>query len=226
MIANLNLASHPFRNRTLPWTVTVVVACASIVALVFIVAESRETSAQAERVEADVQVLRKQRDALREEAAAVRQSVPPDQLKMLEAAHTLVDRKRFSWSQLLADLESSLPKDVRVARISVRDVTRIAGQTRADLDLVVVGRTPLDVTRMITEMSRAGIFSAVPVSEKANTGRGEAGFEWTLRVNYVQRTVSASPRNDTARAASTGDDASQTANVAGTRKRTEEAREE
>ncbi|HEY0080956.1 MAG TPA: hypothetical protein VGB73_20295 [Pyrinomonadaceae bacterium] len=191
MIAKLNLASQPFRNRTLPWTISVVVACTSLLALVFIVAESRQTKTQADRVEVDVQALRKERATLQAQASEVRESVPPDQLRVLEAAHTLVDRKRFSWSRLLADLESALPASVRVSRINVRDVSRVGGQTRADLDLVVVGRTPFDVTKMISEMNRGGTFSVVPVSENQKTGRGESGFEWTLRVGYVQRTVAA-----------------------------------
>lgn len=204
MLARLNLASHPFRNRTLPWAIAAGVACASLVALVFIIAASRETGAQADRVEADVAVLRKQRATLQEQAAQVRASVPPEQLKSLEAAHTLIDRKRFSWSKLLADLEASLPKDVRVSRINVRDVARVGGQTRADLDLAVVGRTPLDVTQMISEMNRTGIFSVVPVTENPKTGRGESGFEWTLRVGYIQRSVGPSqdaPTDATARVA-------------------------
>ena len=36
MSTRLNLASKPFRNRVLPWTVTVLVAVTSIAALLFI----------------------------------------------------------------------------------------------------------------------------------------------------------------------------------------------
>jgi hypothetical protein len=223
VLARLNLASHPFRNRTLPWAVAAAVACASLVALVFIVAASRETGAQAERVEADVAVLRKQRATLKEQAAQVRASVPPEQLKTLEAAHTLIERKRFSWSKLLADLESSLPKDVRVSRINVRDVARVGGQTRADLDLAVVGRTPLDVTQMISEMNRTGIFSVVPVTENPKTGRGESGFEWTLRVGYIQRSVGPSQDSQSDQTARV---AARTANVSAQQTSTTEAQQQ
>ena len=58
MIDQLNLASQPFRNRTLPWTVAIVVASASVVALVLIVGAGRQARAQADRVERDVQDLR------------------------------------------------------------------------------------------------------------------------------------------------------------------------
>lgn len=188
MIASrLNLASHPFRNRTLPWTVAAVVACVSLVALFFILAESRRARQQADTAQAAVEDLRKERAQMQEQAEAVRQSVPPEQLKTLEAAHLLVERKSFSWSQLFTDLEASLPSGVRVARINVREVAQRAGQTRAELELMVVGRTPGDVTGMMADMSRSGRFSVVPLSENAREGRGDSGIEWTLRVTYIQR---------------------------------------
>jgi hypothetical protein len=185
--SRLNLASRPFRNRTLPWTVAVAVAGVSLFALFLIVGESRRLKAQADTVERAVTELRKERGQMQAQAQAVRQSVPPEQLKTLEAAHLLVDRKSFSWSQLFADLEGSLPASVRVSRITVRDVSQIGGQTRAELDLTVVGRTPSDVTNMMAEMSRTGSFSVIPLSENAKEGRGDAGIEWALRVSYVQR---------------------------------------
>lgn len=196
VIVKLNLASQPFRNRTLPWTVAGVVTCVSLVALLLTVAESRQRNMQAEAVEKDVKSLREQRTALQAQASEVREAVPPDQLKTLEAAHLLVDRKRFSWSRLLADLEASLPPDVRVSRIRVDAVSRIGGQTRADLEVSVVGRTSQDVTRMINEMHSGGIFTVFPITESPLTGRGESGFEWALRVKYVQRAGAPSPRRN------------------------------
>jgi len=43
------------------------------------------------------------------------------------------------------------------------------------------------VTGMIDAMNRSGTFSAVPVTENQKSGRGESGYEWLLRVSYVQR---------------------------------------
>ena len=48
MISRLNLASDPFRNRTLPWTVAVMVSAASLIALVFILSEYRRAAAEAD----------------------------------------------------------------------------------------------------------------------------------------------------------------------------------
>ena len=187
MIARLNLASDPFRNRTLPWTVAVVVSAVSLVALVLIVAQYRTASAEAASAEREVVAMRGERDRMLKQAEEIRQTIPPEQLKTLEAAHALVSRKSFSWSQLFSDLEEALPAGVRVSRINVREVTQVGDQTRADLDLTVVGKTPADVTNMMDVMNRAGTFNAVPLTENQKSGRGETGYEWVLRVRYAQR---------------------------------------
>jgi Tfp pilus assembly protein PilN len=187
VIARLNLASDPFRNRTLPWTVSVVVSLVSLAALVLILAQYRQVSAEVAASEQQVQALRTQRADLDKQAQAISQNIPPEQQQTLKAAHELVSRKSFSWSQLFSDLEEFLPQDVRVSRINVREVSQVGDQTRADLDLTVVGREPNDVTGMIEEMNRAGTFNAVPLTENQKSGKGEAGFEWTLRVRYLQR---------------------------------------
>ena len=187
MIARLNLASDPFRNRALPWTVAVAVSAVSLLVLVLVLAQYRTASAQADASERQVQAMRAQRAELEKQAQEISQNIPPEQRETLKAAHELVSRKSFSWSQLFSDLEEFLPSSVRVSRINVREVAQVGDQTRADLDLTVVGRAPSDVTGMIAEMNRAGTFSAVPLTENQKSGKGEAGYEWTLRVSYVQR---------------------------------------
>ncbi|HWS87256.1 MAG TPA: hypothetical protein VN282_09845 [Pyrinomonadaceae bacterium] len=187
MISRLNLASDPFRNRALPWTLAVAVSAVSLVALVLILGRYSEARAQADVSERQVQAMRAQQKELERQADEIRQTIPAEQRQPLDAARALVSRKGFSWSQLFSDLEGFLPGDVRVGRINVREVTQVGDQTRADLDLTVVGRTPTDVTGMLDEMNRSGTFSAVPVTENQKSGRGESGYEWLLRVSYVQR---------------------------------------
>lgn len=187
MISRLNLASDPFRNRALPWTVAVAVSAVSLVALVLVLARYHEVRAQADVSDREVQAMRAQQKELDRQAESIRQNIPAEQRQPLEAARVLVSRKGFSWSQLFSDLESFMPGDVKVARINVREVAQVGDQTRADLDLTVVGRAPPDVTGMIDEMNRSGAFSAIPVTENQKSGRGESGYEWLLRVSYVQR---------------------------------------
>lgn len=187
MISRLNLASDPFRNRALPWTLAAAVSAVSLFALVVTLGRYSEARAQTDVSEREVQAMRARQKELDRQAESIRQSIPEEQRQPLEAARALVSRKGFSWSQLFSDLEGFLPADVRVARINVREVAQVGDQTRADLDLTVVGRAPADVTGMIDEMNRSGTFSAVPVTENVRSGRGESGYEWGLRVSYVQR---------------------------------------
>lgn len=196
MIARLNLASHPFRNRTLPWAAAVAVSLGSLIALVVILAEYRRVSAESELTGRQIAVLVKERDELQSEAEAIRESIPDNERRTLEAAHALVERKQFSWAQLFTDLESVLPSGVRVSSIAVRDVSRFGELTRADLDMTVVGRASADVTGMINEMNRGGTFNAVPLTENRREARGESGAEWTLRVGYVQRSRRGAEAND------------------------------
>ena len=124
MLARLNLASDPFRNRTLPWTVAVVVSAVSLLTLVYVLSEYRRVSAETALADRQVRELDARRADLDRQAAEIKQTIPPEQQETLKAAHALVDRKGFSWTRLLADLEEALPSSVRVSRINVREVSR------------------------------------------------------------------------------------------------------
>lgn len=187
MPTRLNLASKPFSNRSLPWAITGLVIFISLVSLVVIFRATRQANAQAALVQNDVNALGQQEQSLRQQAEAVKNSLTPEQLQSLTAAHLLVDRKQFSWSRLLADLELALPGNVRVKRIAVRGVNTRDGQTQAELELAVVAKSPATITEMIAEMDRAGIFQAELRSQNLERGRGESGAEYELFVVYRPR---------------------------------------
>ncbi len=187
MSTRLNLASEPFGNRALPWTLTAVIAVSSLIALVFILQATSQTNAQVDTVQRDVTSLQQKMAGLKQQAEQVKSALTPDQMQTLRAAHTLVDRKRFSWSRLFSDLESALPGTVRVGRITVKDVVVRGDQTVADLELSVVSKSPATIMQMISDMDSAGIFQAELVSQNLQKGRGEIGTEYVMNVRYVPR---------------------------------------
>jgi len=187
MATKLNLSTKPFTNRSLPWVVTTFVILLSLVCLVFIVRVTSKARSQAEAVQNDINRLSQQEQALRKQAQAVKNSLTTEQLQTLEAAHTLVDRKHFSWSRLFADLESALPGSVRVKRIAVRGVATRNDQTLAELELTVLAKSPAAITDMIADMDRIGIFQAELRSQNWQRGRGESGAEYELYVVYRPR---------------------------------------
>jgi Tfp pilus assembly protein PilN len=190
MATKLNLATKPFSNRSLPWVVTTLVVLVSLVSLVLIIRATNHARTQSDAVQNDVNTLSQEEMALRKQAEAVKNSLTPEQLQTLEAAHTLVDRKHFSWSRLFADLESALPGSVRVKRIGVRGVATRNDQTLAELELTVVAKTPAAVTDLIADMDRIGIFQAELRSQNLQRGRGESGAEYELYVVYRPRASS------------------------------------
>jgi Tfp pilus assembly protein PilN len=199
MTAKLNLASNPFRNRALPWTVTTVITVVSIVALVVIARSTVQTNAQAQTTQRDVADLQKQAEGLNKRSEEIKTALTAEQRRTLKSAHTLVDRKRFSWSRLFADLEAALPGTVRVARIVVKEVRAQDDRTVTNLDLTLISKDPAIITQLIQDMERQGIFHAELVSQNLQRGKGENGAEYEMNVYYVPRNgvpIETSERNN------------------------------
>ena len=116
MSTKLNLAGKPFSNHALPWIATILIVFASLVAFVFIVRANAIANAQSQAVQNDINNLNQQAQEFQKQADEVRVLLTAEQLKTLGSAHELVDRKHFSWSRLLADLESALPGTVKVTQ--------------------------------------------------------------------------------------------------------------
>jgi hypothetical protein len=184
---SLNLASRPFSNRIVPWALTALVLFVSLIGLVLVVRLTTNARREAEVTEAKINELKQREHTLLEAAKQVQNSFTPDQQQALPAAHELVDRKGFSWSRLLADLESSLPGNIKVSRIAVRDVTRQANQTVAQLDLAVFIKNPSTISEWINDLHKESIFEAEIRNQNLQKGRGEAGTEYELFVVYRAR---------------------------------------
>ena len=184
---SLNLASKPFNNRILPWALSAIILFVSLIGLFLVVRLATKANQEARAAEAEINTLKQREHGLLQAAQQMKNSFTPDQQQALPAAHELVDRKAFSWSRLLADLESSLPNNVRVSRIAVREVTRQANQTVAQLDLSVFAKNSATISEMISAMHQEGIFQAELRNQNLQKGRGESGTEYELFVIYRSR---------------------------------------
>lgn len=210
MSAKLNLATNPFRNRALPWTVTALVTLASIAALLYIVQSSFRTNTKIAATQREIVDLKKETDLLAERQKALETALTPEQKKDLKYAHALVDRKQFSWSRLFSDLEAFLPGGVRVTRIQVKEVRMQGDRPVADLDLVVASKAYTNVTDMIQEMASQGVFNPVLVAQNPQRGKGETGSEYEMSVHYVPRAGYAIERAETKRPVDSADEGGKT----------------
>jgi len=171
----------------LPWLLTAVVLFVSVIGLLGVVHYTLQANRESEAIRVEINNLRTQEKGLLDDAKKVKALMTRDQLQALEAAHQLVDRKTFSWSRLLADLEAALPGNVRVSRIAVRAIGMQGDQTVADLELTVFAKSANVVTAMIRDMDRTGIFQADLRVQNLQKGRGESGTEYDLAVVYRPR---------------------------------------
>src|SRR5215204_2987396 len=184
---SLNLASKPFNNRILPWALTAIILFVSLIGLILVVRLTAQARSEAANAQTEINSLRQREQTLLEAAKNVENSFTPDQRQALPAAHELVDRKGFSWSRLLADLESSLPGSVRVSRIAVREVSKQSNQTIAQLDLAVFAKSAATISEMISAMHHEGIFQVELRNQNLQKGRGEIGTEYEFSVIYRSR---------------------------------------
>ena len=184
---SLNLASKPFSNRILPWALSAIILFVSLIGLILVVKLTTTAKNDADRAQIEINTLKQQEQALLEAAKSAKASYSGDQQQALPSAHQLVDRKGFSWSGLLADLEASLPNNVKVSRISVQDVTKDAQQTVAQLDLALFSEDASTINSMIAAMHQQGIFQLELRNQNLNKGRGEKGTEYEFFVIYRAR---------------------------------------
>ena len=181
---SLNLASKPFSNRILPWALTVIILFVSLIGLLIVVQLMTTTRRETALVQGQITQLKQREHSMLDAAQQVKQSFTPEQQQAIPAAHELVDRKGFSWSRLLADLEQALPANVKVSRIAVRDVSRQGDQTVAQLDMAVFTKNSSTMSDMITAWEGNGVFRAEIRTQNLAKGRGEAGTEYELAVIY------------------------------------------
>ena len=184
---SLNLASKPFSNRILPWALTAIILFVSFIGLVLVVQLTTTANREADRAQLEINALKQKEQALLEAAKSVKASYTGDQQQALPAAHQLVERKRFAWSGLLAELEASLPNNVKVSRISVEDVAKEGEQTVAQLELAVFAENASTITEMISSMHQQGIFQLELRHQDLQKGRGEKGTEYEFFVIYRAR---------------------------------------
>lgn len=165
-----------------------------MVGLIIVVRLTTVARKQGDVAQVEINALKQQEKTLLDTAQAVKEQLTPEQQQAVPSAHELIDRKRFSWSGLLADLESSLPNNVKVSRIAVRDVATNGDQTVAALDLALFANSPSTISEMIADMHQEGVFQLELRSQNLQKGRGEQGTEYEFDVIYRSRPGYASDR--------------------------------
>jgi Tfp pilus assembly protein PilN len=188
VIEKLNLSSNPFRNRTLPWLLSLFLFAVSGIFAIWSVTVWKAANDDKELAGESTKQMQAELKDLEEKSLQVQQNLTEEQRQSLVASHKLVARKDFSWSNLFADLESLLPPSVSVSRINVLEVIKEPnGATKADLEFAVLSRETASVINMIDRMNSSGMFQAELRGQDLQKSEAITFTEYSIRLIYSPR---------------------------------------
>ncbi|HMJ08781.1 MAG TPA: hypothetical protein VK468_07230, partial [Pyrinomonadaceae bacterium] len=184
MITKLNLASKPFRNRTTPYLLALVLLSVAVAGALISFAKLRRNADENEKAKSEVQKMSAEMAELRGKGEQIQQQLSPHDKDLLVAAHKLVANKSFVWSRLFSDLESVLPGNVSASRIAVQNIYKDGDRVKAELELGVLSRDYQAVMGMIGAMNNSGIFQAELRGQDLQANEHSNYSEYTLRLIY------------------------------------------
>lgn len=184
MITKLNLASKPFRNRTLPYMLALLLLAFAVAGTIISFAQLSDINNRTEIAQKDIEQMETELKTLKGEGEKVQQQLTPEQRALLIAAHKLVANKTFGWSRLFADLEQILPGGVSVSRISIQNVYQDGDKTKAELDFAVLSRDYQNVITMIDNMNNSRVFQAELRGQDRQKTERTTYTEYSMRLIY------------------------------------------
>ncbi len=184
MITKLNLASKPFRNRTLPYMIALLLLAFAVAGTIISFAQLSDIKERTEIAQKDIEQWETELKTLKSEGEKVQQQLTPEQRALLVAAHKLVANKNFGWSRLFADLEQILPGGVSVSRVSIQNVYQDWDKTKAELDFGVLSRDYQNVITMIDNMNSSRVFQAELRGQDRQKTERTTYTEYSLRLIY------------------------------------------
>jgi Tfp pilus assembly protein PilN len=185
VITKLNLASRPFRNRTLPYLLALLLLAFSVGGAILCFAKLRDIRKQNEIAKAEITQMEAKLKDLNDKGSLVQQELSPDQRALLIGAHKLVANKAFGWSRLFADLEQVLPGSVSASRITVENVFKDGDRIKAELNFAVLSRDYQSVAAMIDNMNNSGVFKAELRGQDLQKTERLTYTEYTLHLIYT-----------------------------------------
>jgi hypothetical protein len=178
-----NLSTRPFYNERAVHFWLLVVAAVVVAATLFNITRIQRYSHSDTELATAASSNEARAADLRQQAARLRATVDPKQIEFASTearqANELIDRRTFSWTELLNRLEMTQPDDVRL--VAVRP--RVDKDRHIILTINVVARAVDDVDQFMKNLDDTGAFARLrPVVDLVND---EGLLEATLEADYV-----------------------------------------
>lgn len=191
MRTNINLSKRPFTNHRLFWIVLVAVYFVSLWLMLLIVTEKSRVIVRADelrqRIDGQKQLaLEAAKEQERRKKEQTKVVVTDEQAVQLAAARQLIQRKVFSWNQIIGDIEEYVPKNTRIMSIKVDEIANTTEDAMARVQVKAVGTTASEMTEMMDNLDKSGgLFIVGETGQDATTEGGETPF--TLNLTYRPR---------------------------------------
>jgi hypothetical protein len=184
-----NLSTRPFYNiravqAVLGACVAIVILFTmfNVISLVRLAASQRSLGARAVQAQNDA-------TKLRADAARVRAQVDAKELEVVSGnareAKTIIEMRAFSWGDLLAQFEKTLPENVRITAVQ----PRIEKDGRFVIGMRVEARQVGDLEKFLDDLEMTGAFHNVLTTDEQATEDGL--LEAVIEGIYAPQTASA-----------------------------------
>lgn len=184
---SINLASQPFRRdrAMIAASMAVIVALAvTFGALLLFIRQDRE---QLAGLRQSIAHLNRQVAGASQEQARldtiVRQPQNESVLEWSSLINTLIYHKAISWSKLLADLEKTLPYNVKVVMIH----PSIDALNHVKLDMTLGSDKLGQIVEALKSFEKSSAFGTVVLGSQLPPTQAEPLYRLRLTVNYAQK---------------------------------------
>ena len=183
----INLASQPFRRDRAMFLASAAVAILLIASLAALVTLANADNAQLADLRKEVGQLRSQIAAATKQQAEFEAVVrKPENAQVLETSvflNTLLSRKGISWTRIFADLEKTMPPNVKVLNIQ----PYVTGRNQVVLSLQVGSDKPEPVIQFYKALESSDLFGGVTQNIYQPPSQAEPLYRYRFTVNYAQK---------------------------------------
>jgi hypothetical protein len=156
-----NLSTRPFYNERVVRTALGAVAALAIGLTLFNAYEVVRLRGHSRDARETIARNDTQAREMRDQAQAIRRSIDRQKLAMVQTAaneaNALIDRRTFSWTELLNQFQVTLPPDVRIAGVQPQS----DAQGRRLVNISVLSKRIEDLEEFMAALERTGAFSGV-----------------------------------------------------------------
>lgn len=184
---SINLASQPFRRdrAMVAASLGVIIALAATFAMLLMFIQ--QDRVQLGGLRGSVDRLKRQVSAASAEQARLdaimRQPQNASVLEWSALINTLIYHKAVSWSKLLADLEKTLPYNVKVVNIH----PSIDALNQVKLDMTLGSEKVPPLIDALRQLENSPSFGTVNMTNEMPPTQSEPLYRYRLTVNYAQK---------------------------------------